>query len=65
MAYGLTLRRACDRLAPPLQADGAKVRLLHLLGDAGKLDIESAEGKKIGPAFARREGGGKRAVAIA
>ena len=65
MADGLALPAPRDRLAPPLQADGAKLRFAHLLGDAGKLDIEGAESKKIWPSLTRREGGGKRTVEIA
>jgi hypothetical protein len=65
MADGFAPPALRDRLAPPLQADGAELRFAHLPGDARKLDIEGAESKKIGPGFARGEGGGKGAVEIA
>ena len=59
------LRRALDGIAPPLQADGAELRLGHLLGDAGELDIEGIESQKIGARLARREQSGKGAIGIA
>ena len=40
------LSGAIDRLAPPLQANFAEAGLAHLLGDAGKLDIEGIKGKE-------------------
>jgi hypothetical protein len=48
-----------------LQTDGAELGLDHLLGDAGELDIEGVEGKKIGAGLARRKQSGKGAIGIA
>ena len=38
-----------------MQANFAKLRLAHLLADAGELDIEGVEGKQMLAAGARRE----------
>ena len=65
MTGALTSPRARQSLAPPLQADGAELGLGHLLGDAGELDIEGVERKKIGAGLARREQSGKGAIGIA
>jgi hypothetical protein len=55
MSRGLALCRAIDRIAPPLQADGAEPRLAHLLGYAGKLDIEGDQREEICAHLARRK----------
>ena len=53
MARGCAFAGAIDRLAPPLQADGAKIRLAHMLGDARKLDVEGIKGDEIVACIAR------------
>ena len=52
--------RPRDRVAPPLQANLAELRLAHLLGDAGKLDIEGIKGEESAARIAR---GANRALA--
>ena len=53
MARDFAFASVLDRLAPPLQADGAEVRLAHLLGDAGKLDVQGIKSKDIVTRVAR------------
>jgi hypothetical protein len=65
MAGRLLLCRTLDGLAPPLQTDGAELRLAHLLGDTGELDIEGRKSKEIGPLRCRRKQSGKSAIGIA
>ena len=65
MAGGFAVCCALDRLAPPLEADGAEIGLAHLLGDAGELDVESVKREEIGPRVRRGEQDGKAAVGIA
>jgi hypothetical protein len=65
MAGRLPLRRTSNGLAPPLQTNGAELRLARLLGDAGELDIKGRNSKKIGPQRSRRKQSGKSAVGVA
>ena len=64
MTGRLALCRTLERLTPPLQADGAELGLAHLFGNAGKLDVERAEGKEIAARLARREQGSNGAIGI-
>ena len=55
---------AIERIAPPLQANFAELRLAHLLGGAGKLDIEGVKGKERLARRPRREQRARIAVRI-
>ena len=55
---------AIERIAPPLQANFAELRLAHLLGGAGKLDIEGIKGKERLARRPRREQRARIAVGI-
>jgi hypothetical protein len=54
-----------ERIAPPLETNFAKLRLAHLLADAGKLDIEGVEGKQMLAAGSGCEQRGGIAIEVA
>src|SRR4029450_10125347 len=56
--------RAAQHIAPPLQPDLSRERLVSGLADAGDFQIERVEGKQRGPMLGGSKQGGEKTVLI-